>query len=443
MSKTARYLLGGCLVLILILGAFSGGVMVGWFLPHPKAVSALAVSTPVIETKELPTESIQITPTLAEQITPTIEAQATPTIVIERPPAAAPMNSEELFAPFWEVWDLVQKEYVDQPVDQEKMMRGAIRGMLEALGDQHTSYMDPDQYRQANIEMQGDYEGIGAWVDTTGEYMVIISPMPGSPAEKAGLKTGDTIIAVDKEDMTNVDGSLVLRKVLGPAGTPVTLTIRREGEEKPFDVTITRAKITIPSVTSKMIDNNIAYIQVLSFAEDTNQELEKSLKELLAKNPKGIILDLRNNPGGYLKTAIEVVSQFIPQGVVMYEEYGDGTRNEFDALPNGLATDIPLVVLVNEGSASASEIVAGAIQDVGRAKLVGVTTYGKGSVQTWTPLNNEQGAVRITVARWLTPKGRQIHKIGLEPDINIELTKEDINAKADPQLKKAIELLSQ
>jgi carboxyl-terminal processing protease len=443
MSKTARYILGGCLVLVLIMGVFSAGVLVGWFLPHPQAVSALAVSTPIIEANEPPVETLQNTPTPEVQTTPTIETQATPTLVIEIAPAAEPKNTEELFAPFWEVWDLVQKEYVDQPVSQEQMMRGAIRGMLESLGDQHTSYMDPEQYRQANIEMQGDYEGIGAWVDTTGEYLVIISPMPGSPAEKAGLKTGDTIIAVDKEDMTNVDGSLVLRKVLGPSGTQVTLTVRREGEEKPFDVTITRAKITIPSVTSKMVENNIAYIQVLSFAEDTNQELEKALKELLANNPKGLILDLRNNPGGYLKTAIEVVSQFIPEGVVMYEEYGDGTRNEFDALPNGLATKIPLVVLVNEGSASASEIVAGAIQDMGRAKLVGITTYGKGSVQTWTPLSNEQGAVRITVARWLTPKGRQIHKIGLEPDIKVELTKEDIQAEADPQLKKAIELLSQ
>ncbi|MBE0696201.1 MAG: PDZ domain-containing protein, partial [Anaerolineaceae bacterium] len=256
MSKTARYVLGSCLILILILGAFSSGILVGWFLPHPQAVSVLAAPTPVIEEKELPGETIQETPTAVEQNTPGVEAQATPTSAIELPPATAPQNTEELFAPFWEVWDLAQKEYVDQPVDQEQMMRGAIRGMLESLGDQHTSYMDPEQYRQANIEMQGDYEGIGAWVDTTGEYLVITSPMPGSPAEKAGLKTGDTIIAVDKEDMTNVDGSLVLRKVLGPAGTPVTLTVRREGEEKPFDVTITRAKITIPSVESKMADNN-------------------------------------------------------------------------------------------------------------------------------------------------------------------------------------------
>jgi carboxyl-terminal processing protease len=446
MSKTVRYLFVGCLGLVLMAGSFASGVAVGWFLPHQQEIPALSAPTPLVEAQQISTQTNTNTPTEPPQntATPQPQIQETPTLlVIPLPPAPQPQNTEELFGPFWEVWDLVQKEYVDQPVDQEQMMRGAIRGMLESLGDQHTSYMDPDQFREANTEMQGDYEGIGAWVDTTGEYMVITSPMPGSPAEKAGLKNGDTIIAVDKEDMTHVDGTLVLRKVLGPAGTQVTLTILRKGVEKPFDVTITRAKIILASVESKMVGNNIAYIHVINFADDTNQELEKALQALLAKKPKGLILDLRNNPGGYVKTAIEVVSQFIPAGVVMYEEHGDGTRNAYEALPGGMATQIPLVVLVNEGSASASEIVAGAIQDAGRGKLVGVTTYGKGSVQVWTPLSNDQGAVRITIAHWLTPKGRQIHKIGIEPDIKVELSEEDIQAKLDPQLQKAIDLLSQ
>jgi carboxyl-terminal processing protease len=290
--------------------------------------------------------------------------------------------------------------------------------------------------------MEGDYDGIGAWVDTTGEYVVVISPMPASPAEKAGLKTGDTILAVDGESMAGIDGSLVLRRVLGPAGTNVVLTIRREDVEEPFDVTITRARIVLASVESKMLENGIAYVKVVDFADDTNQELENALEEVRAQKAKGLILDLRNNPGGYLKTAIEVSSQFIPEGTVMLEEYGDGSMNEYEAFPGGLATEIPLVVLVNEGSASASEITAGAIQDRGRGKLVGVTTFGKGSVQSWTPLVNDQGAVRITVARWLTPNGRQIHKVGLEPDVKVELTEADVEAGLDPQLNKAIEILT-
>jgi carboxyl-terminal processing protease len=291
--------------------------------------------------------------------------------------------------------------------------------------------------------MDGEYEGIGAWVDTTGDYVKIVSPMPGSPAEKAGLKANDIIIKVDGEDMTGIDGNLVLRRILGPAGTDVTLTIQREGLDAPFDVTITRAKIIIPSVEGKMLDGNIAYIQLFTFGEKTTGELKTKLRELMAQNPKGLILDLRNNGGGYLNTAIEVVSQFIDKGVVMYEEYGNGQRKTFQALPGGLATKIPLVVLVNEGTASASEITAGAIQDYGRGVLVGVTTYGKGSVQNWIPLENNQGAVRVTIARWLTPKERQISKIGLKPDVEVPLTEEDIKNEKDPQLDKAIEIINQ
>jgi carboxyl-terminal processing protease len=409
MTNPIRYLLAGCIAIVLLAGSFAGGILVGWFLPHEQTVSARAEETP---------------------------------IAADQAPAQAPADLDELFAPFWEVWELVKTQYVDQPVDQQAMMRGAIRGMLEALGDDHTSYMDPDEYKQANMQMEGDYEGIGAWVDTTGEFLVIISPMPDSPAEKAGLKPGDTIIAVDGEDMTGVDGNLVLRRILGPAGTDVTLTVQREEEEDPFDVTITRARIIVPSVTSEMLENDIAYVQLLTFGDETTADLKDDLEELMAQNPKGMILDLRNNGGGYLQTAIEVVSQFIPSGVVMYEEYGDGTRQTFEALPRGLATEIPLVVLVNEGTASASEITAGAIQDLERGTLVGVTTFGKGSVQNWIPLKNDEGAVRVTIARWLTPNERQIHDVGLEPDVVVERTDEDIEADLDPQLDKAIELLT-
>jgi len=352
-----------------------------------------------------------------------------------------PTDRNTLFKPFWEAWDIVHQMYVDQPVDDVALMRGAISGMLAALNDKHTSYMDPDQYRQANIPLVQEYEGIGAWVDTTGEYLTVVSPMPGSPAEKAGLKPGDEIIKVDGEDMTGIDPSLTLRKVLGPAGTQVTLTIRREGTPDPFDVSIMRAKITIPSVSGKMLENKIAYIQLFQFAENTDQELRKTIQDLIAQQPVGIILDLRNNGGGYLQTAIDIASEFIDKGVIMYEVYGDGTRTSYESNGNGIATKIPLVLLVNEGSASASEILAGAIQDYGRAPLVGVTTYGKGSVQRWIALENDQGAVRVTIARWITPKERQINEVGLKPDYEVTLTEDDIKAGRDPQLDKAIEVL--
>lgn len=351
-------------------------------------------------------------------------------------------DREKLFVPFWQTWDLVHEQYVDQPVDDVALMRGAIRGMLETLGDEHTSFMDPQEFQDANASLDGSYEGIGAYVDTTGEVLTIISPIPGSPAEKAGLRAKDQIIAIDGEDMTGISPELVRRKVLGPANSQVILTIKR-GEEEPFDVSITRAKIVIASVESKMLENDIAYVKINTFGDTTSRELRDALKELLAQNPKGLIVDIRNNGGGYLQTAVEVTSQFLDSGTVLYERFGDGKTEEYKVQGGGLATKIPMVMLVNEGSASASEILAGAVQDYERAKLIGVTTFGKGSVQNWIPLDDNEGAVRITIAKWLTPKERAIHKIGLTPDFVVELTEEDAAAERDPQLDKAIEVLLQ
>ncbi len=409
MSKALRIILSLVVILFLMTCAFTGGVVTGWSIPRNLARN-LPIPIPV------PQE---------------VTSQDTGT----------PSELSELFQPFWYAWQLVHQNYVDQPVNDTVLMQGAIRGMMQSLGDPHTSYMDPDQYRQANTPLEGEYEGIGAWVDISGEYLKIISPMPNSPAEKAGLKAEDQIVAVDGEDVTGMDGNLVLRRVLGPAGTQVTLTIRRPEMTETFDVTITRAKIVIPSVESKMLEGNIAYIQIFTFGENTEKDLRQQLEDLMAQNPVGIILDLRNNGGGYLYTAVAVVSQFISSGPVLYEVYGDGKRDTYKALGNGIATEIPLVVLVNEGTASASEITAGAIQDYQRGTLVGTTTFGKGSVQIWQPLGTDDGAVRITVARWLTPKERQINGIGLTPDIEVPITDEDIAAKRDPQLEKAIELL--
>jgi carboxyl-terminal processing protease len=421
-TKTSTLLLAGCLTLILLAGAFSGGIFVGMALPREDAPITLA---------QPPATATGVPVTLTPTPLPTT---ATSSIT--------PQDLQQLFQPFWQSWDLVHKEYVDQPVNDTTLMQGAIKGMLDSLGDAHTSYMDPKLFQQEMTDLSGQqYEGIGAWVDATGNYLKIVSPMPNSPAQKAGLKPGDVVIAVDKQDMTGIPGDSVLKKVLGPAGTTVTLTIQR-GTQNPFDVAIERAKIDVPQAEWRMEANNVAYIHLFIYGDQTAAELQKALDELLPQKPVGLILDLRNNGGGYLDSAIDVLSQFVPDGkVVMLEQYGTGENIQYKS-HGGSAHNLPMVVLINEGTASASEITAGALQDLGLAKLVGVKSYGKGSVQQVTTLPNNQGGLRITVAHWLTPNGRQINGKGLLPDFEIKLTQVDINAGKDPQLQKAIDLLS-
>lgn len=353
-----------------------------------------------------------------------------------------PEEIDEMFATFWDAWENIHDEYAEQSIDNEALMRGAIRGMLESLGDQHTEYLDPQQYEDATANLQGEYEGIGAWVGLDSEYLTINEPMPGSPAEKAGLKPGDQVIGIDGEDMTGVAPEAARLKVLGPKNSIVILTIKRQGVEEPFDVEIQRARIIVPSVKSEMLENDIAYVRLYTFGDKTTKELKEALEELMDQNPKGLIIDLRNNGGGYLVTAVEVTSEFISEDkVVLYEEYNDQPRETFETLDNGLAIDIPLVVLINEYSASASEIVAGAIQDHERGLLVGEKSFGKGSVQQWIPLIDNQGAVKVTTARWLTPNGRHIHGAGLTPDVVVKRDEETATTEDDPQLDKAIELL--
>jgi carboxyl-terminal processing protease len=403
-NRVTKSFLIGCVVLILLLGCSAVGFIAGYYGRN------LPASLPVI------TNPVGI---------------STPT-----------NSNDELFKPFWEAWQIVHDQYLVQPVDDEKMMQGAIRGMMDSLDDPHSAYMDPVEYNDAQAPLEG-YSGIGAWVNTEGEYLTITEPMKDSPAEAAGLKAGDQIIAIDGEDMTGTLPELARQKILGESGSQVILTVLREGVEEPFDIPITRAQITIPSTEYRMLDNNIAYLRLNAFSNDTGEEINTALKDLLAQNPQGLIFDLRYNSGGYLDAAIEVGSQFLPDGVVAYEEYSDGSRDTFTVTGDGMATKIPMVVLVNEWSASASELVAGALQDRGRAQLVGVTSYGKGTVQNWIPLSDNEGAVRVTIARWLTPNGRNVTGTGLTPDVEVIISDADAAAQIDTQLNKAIELLTQ
>ena len=412
MNKTIKTILGLFVAVILLAGAFAGGFLAGNLLPTTplRGLNDLLPSSPSAPPDEQP---------------------------------ATPAELQTLFAPFWEAWNIVHEQYVNQPVDDTALMQGAIRGMMDALGDKQTFYMEPLVYQTETSSLQGEYEGIGAYVDTDGDYLTIVSPIAGSPADLAGIRPGDKVIAIDGEDMTGVAPEEARLKVLGPEGSKVALTVEREGESEPLEFVITRARINIKSAEGEMLENEIAYIDINTFGDKTTAELRSTLDTLLAENPKGIIIDLRNNPGGYLHTSVEVVSEFLEKGTVLFEEYGNGKRDVYNASGDGQATDLPIVVLVNEGSASASEIVAGALQDYERAKLVGVQSYGKGSVQNWVPLSNDQGAARVTIAKWLTPDERAIDGVGLTPDFIVEMTPEQFDAGLDPQLDKAVEVLLQ
>lgn len=413
MNKTNQTILGILVGVILLAGAFSGGFIAGHLVPAGGGLPSISGFDFIPGSQN-----------------PTTEQQA-----------STPDDLQTLFVPFWEAWNIVHEQFVNQPVDDVALMRGAISGMMETLHDDHTFYMEPEAFESENSSLQGSYEGIGAYVDTDGDYLTIISPIEGSPADKAGLQPGDRIVALDGEDMTGVAPEEVRLKVLGPEGSEVTLTIARDGESETLQFVIRRAAIVIRSAEGKMLENGIGYVDINTFGEKTSSELRQTLDELMAQNPRGLIIDLRNNPGGYLTTAVDVASEFIDSGVVLYEQYGDGKRDEYKASGNGRATDIPIVVLINEGSASASEILAGALQDYGRATLVGVQSYGKGSVQNRVPLSNNQGAARVTIAKWLTPNERAIDGVGLTPDVVVEMTAEDFKAGLDPQLDAAVETL--
>lgn len=349
---------------------------------------------------------------------------------------------DDLFNPFFQAWEIVHDQYLEQPVNDVDLMQGSIRGMMESLEDPYSTYLDPEQFREQNTPLEGEYTGIGAWVDTSGEFLVIISPMPNSPAEDVGLEPGDVVLIIDNQDVTGLDPSLVLRKILGPADTQVLITITREGVPDLLEFEITRAVIPIPSVESELIDGIIGYIRLYTFGANSYDEFSLAVTQLLGQGADNLIIDLRNNTGGYVDSAIDITSIFLKEKVVLIEEWGDETTKDYMTTKDPIALDTPLYILVNKGTASASEIAAGALQDYNRAILIGTTTFGKGLIQNWIPLEGENGAVRVSIAHWLTPHGRQIQDLGLSPDIEIEFSEADYYDGIDPQLEKAIEIIA-
>ncbi len=364
------------------------------------------------------------------------------------PPAPGqPLPQEEevrqAFDIFWEAWQIVEREYYGELPDPQQVTYGAIRGALQTLGDDYTSFIEPQIAHILREDASGTFEGIGALVRMNEhDRLEIVRPFEGQPADKAGLLPGDVIVAVDGVSIIGKGIYEAIGLIRGPEGTQVTLTIERPGQEGSFDVTITRARIQIPIVETRMIGEDIAYIRLAEFSAQATQQLRAGLITLLRGNPRGLILDLRDNPGGFLREAVDVADEFLPEGVILIERSSDGKTETYRSTDAGLAQDIPLVVLINAGSASASEIVAGAIQDRGRGILVGEKTFGKGSVQLSHQLS-DGSELRVTVARWFTPNDRAIHGVGLEPDVPVEITREDMTAGRDPQLDRAVELLRQ
>ncbi len=319
---------------------------------------------------------------------------------------------------FAEVLSQVQKHYVEE-VKPKDLVQGAIRGMLSTL-DPHSAYMTPEMYKEIQVETRGEFGGVGIQIGIKDNRLAVIAPIEGTPAQKAGIRAGDFIIKVNDEttkDLTLLDA---VQRMRGAKGTKVTLTIQRDGTPDPLVFTLVRDIIKIESVKSKIIDDNIAYIRLTQFQESTAKDLSRVLKKYREQKTQATILDLRNNPGGLLTSAVEVSEQFVgPSKLIVSIRGRDGRKDEYVSRSKEPAEDSPMIVLVNEGSASASEIVAGALQDWGRALVVGNQTFGKGSVQTIVPLADGSG-LRLTTAKYYTPKGRSIQTTGIAPDIVVK-----------------------
>jgi carboxyl-terminal processing protease len=364
--------------------------------------------------------------------------------------AGRPTNSRAALAPsfalFWEALDLVYRDYYgDVPAPQE-MTYNAIRGVVNHLGDPNTSFLTPQEADVFRTTMEGSFEGIGARVewDDTHNTLRILEPFENQPAWQAGLRRGDLVLQIDGNSIVGSSLSEAIQQIRGPKGTKVLLTIRRAGAGEPFDVEITRDRIESPTISTDTLGakQEIAYVRLYSFNQNAGQLVRQAVEKAMAKQPRALIFDLRGNSGGLLHQAVLVASVFLQDQVVLLERFSNGKTETYKSEGRALTQDIPILVLVNEGTASASEIVAGALQDHQRATLLGAKTYGKGSVQL--PHTLTDGSImRVTIARWYTPKDRTIDGAGLLPDLAVELTEEQRKTGADPQLDAAVHHLEE
>jgi len=361
--------------------------------------------------------------------------------VLHAPQPTPVARGPEEFELFWEAWEIVEGEFYGELPGPQEFTHGAIRGALSSLDEPATILVKPKAAEDQMIELKGTYEGIGVLVGVDKQDgIIIVAPFDGSPAIQAGIMAGDVILKVDDTMVTGMPLEDVVRFIRGPRGTKVRLTIVREGEPESLVFEIIRDRVELVTVAWRAIDT-IGYVRIALFSEMTSGELEKALRELREGEIEGLILDLRNNPGGvFPSAAIEVASQFLEEGIIVYERDKDGREKPYSVKGGGLATEIPLVVLVNKGSASNSEVVAGAIQDHGRGVLIGEKTFGKGSVQRVHELSDGSG-LYVTTAILLTPNRHPIHEEGLTPDIEVPFTKQDLEARIDPQLERALEYL--
>ncbi len=345
------------------------------------------------------------------------------------------------FNQFWKVWDQIKAKYVKQPVSDKDLLTGAMQGLVASLNDPYSLFLPPQEATDFTKDLAGELEGIGAEIGVKNSQLMIISPIPETPAEKAGLQPGDKILLINKESTVGMDAGTAVKKIRGKAGTQVVLNIMRDSWSAPRDITITRQKIVVPSVVFTMKPGNIAYIQVLQFNDTTMGKFGQAIDQAKKNKAVGIVLDLRNNPGGYLDTAIEMASEWIPDGGVIVSEKGlSALNNTHESIGRHRLVGIKTVVLINKGSASASEIVAGALQDNKAATLVGEKSFGKGSVQDYENFP-DGSALKLTVAEWFTPNGKNINKEGILPDVEVKEDFEKDKIGQDKPLDKALELL--
>lgn len=350
-----------------------------------------------------------------------------------------PMVETVDFSPFWKAWRIVEEKYAaPEEVKRQEMVWGAIGGLLKSLDDPYTVFFPPEEKKLFESEVRGNFEGVGMEISIKKGILTVVSPLKGTPAERAGIKAGDKILKIDETETVDLTIDEAVKLIRGPRGTAVRLTILSEGEDRSKEIELGRETIQIPVIETEKMGADVFVIKLHNFSERSSFEFQRALRTFIFSNADKLIIDLRNNPGGFLEAAVDIASWFLDTGeVVLREKFKDGEEKLHRSRGYSTFPNLPLVILVNRGSASASEILAGALQDHGVAKLVGEKTFGKGSVQEVVEVTDET-SLKVTIARWLTPNGRDITKTGITPDFEVKDTEEE---EKDPQLEKALEIL--